>query len=715
MKRLGSLCLIALTFIVMLAQFGLAQAQSGKSPAISLVADRVEFDPISQVLVASGNVQIFRNDQVLTAEKLIYDQRKHRITVPGSLTLVSGTELTTRAQSAVLDTDLENGLIRGAEILIGQQLQLVAEEFHRTDGRFKILTKTVASSCHVCAKNPVPFWQIRSRRVIHDELERRLYFENATLQVLGVPIFHAPNLRIPDPTVDRATGFLVPKFSDSTTLGIGVEIPYYVTLGDHADLTLTPELYSRGSVLINADYRKNFKRGWVKVDTDFTLSDSLTTRSVRSSISAEGHFELANEIELDFGVEAASDKDFREDYQIGDYEQDRLTSFLTLRRTRKNDYVSLSTAYIQSLRKNEVDTQIPLVLPEFYARKTWNEPYLGGKLGLTAQSVTLLRDNGNKFFRAGLIVDWQRDWTFKNGLMMSAYGEVDNSVYTTRNYPPLLGNPSYSESIPTAALDFRLPLARQVGRVTHVLEPRLQLVWSPKTARLNPNEDSVQVEFEDNNLFSHNRFPGFDNSELGARANIGVSYTRFDPNGWNVGVTVGQVLRFDDLGQFSTGTGLDGRHSDFVSTFSISFRDKIDFVNRMLFDRNFDLSKNEAQLTLNFNRLSTKGTYVWLEKDVVAGASDRRHEASMAAVYRHDDYWSYSAEWRHNFITQRPTSGAFGVKYENECVAVNLSLSLQYEGSGIVRPTKELGLTVELAGFGNKKRNKRYARRCAAL
>lgn len=715
MKRMGSVFLVALTLVVMLMQLGMVQAQQSKNSRISLVADHVAFDPVSQILIAKGNVQIFRDNQVLTTDSLVYDQRKGRITVPGPLTIVSGKVLTTRAHSAVLDANLENGLIRGAEILIGQQLQLVAEEFHRTDGRFKILTKTVASSCRVCKNNPIPFWQIRSRRVIHDELERRLYFENATLQVLGVPVFHTPKLRIPDPTVNRATGFLVPKFTESSTLGFGAEIPYYLTLGDHADLTLTPELYSRGSVLINADYRKRFKRGWVDIKTEFTLADSLTSRAMRSSISAEGHLDLPNDFKLDFGIEASSDKAFRNDYQIGDHEQDRLTSFAILQRTRENSYISLSTAYIQSLRLVEIDTQIPLVLPEIYARKTWNEPYFGGKLGLTAQSVTLLRNNDNKFFRAGLNIDWQREWTFRNGLKVSAYGGLVNNVYTTRNYPPGLINASYSESIPTAALDFRLPLARQSGRVTHVIEPRLQLVWAPKSGRTNPNEDSVQVEFEENNLFSYNRFPGFDKTERGAHANIGISYTRFDPNGWNLGVTVGQVLRFDNLGQFSTGTGLNGVNSDFVSAFNISYQDKFDFVNRMLFDKNFDLSKNEAQLTLNFDRLTAQSTYVWLEKDVVAGASDRRHEASLAAVFQHDDYWSYSAEWRHNFVTNRPTSGAFGLKYENECVAVNLSLSLQFEGSGIVRPTKELGLTVELAGFGNKKRNKRYAHKCSVL
>ncbi|MCP5072180.1 MAG: LPS-assembly protein LptD [Rhodobacteraceae bacterium] len=711
---MATACWTVLTCMLLLLQVNIGSAQTSGKQRISLLADQITFDPTSKILVASGNVQIIRGEEILTTERVIYDQLNKRLTIPGPLIIVVGEDLTTRAQSAILDEDLQNGLIRGAEVLIMQQLQLVSEEFHRIDGRFKVLTKTISSSCHVCEKNPVPFWQIRSRRVIHDEQERRLYFENATMRVLGVPIFYTPKLRVPDPSVDRATGFLVPHFSTSNTLGYGIEIPYYVTLGDHADLTFRPEFYSKGSILVNGQYRRRYINGRVSVDGAFSLADELTNKSFRGSISAAGRFQLRREFELDFGIEVASDDEFRSDYSIGDEDQDRLTSFLTLRRSRRNSYVSISTSYIQSLRTNEIDQEIPLVLPEFFARKTWAEPYLGGKFGLTAQSVTLLREDGSEFFRAGLNVDWQRDWILNNGLIVTAHGEVANNLYYTENYPAF-GNSTLTEITPLAALDFRLPLSRQAGRATHVIEPRLQLVWSPDRARNNPNEDSVQVEFEETNLFSYNRFPGFDDSERGLRANIGVSYNRYDPEGWNYGVTVGQILRAHDLGQFNSGTGIDRKNSDYVSAISLSYQGKVDFVNRTLFDNDFNLSKNEAQLALNFDKFSTEATYVWLEPDVVAGASDRRHEATIEAAYRHSDYWTYLAEWRHNLLTGKPTSGEFGIRYENECVTVNLSLSLQYAGSGIVRPTRELGLSVELAGFGNKRRNKKYAHRCATL
>jgi LPS-assembly protein len=241
----------------------------------------------------------------------------------------------------------------------------------------------------------------------------------------------------------------------------------------------------------------------------------------------------------------------------------------------------------------------------------------------------------------------------------------------------------------------------------------VQLVWNRDKQTPTPNEDSVQVEFEESNLFSTNRFPGFDRQELGFRANVGVNYTRYDPSGWNLGATAGRIIRAKDLGQFSAGSGLSGKNSDWVSAFTLSFPNNFQMTNRTLFNSKFQLSKNETGMAFTVKQLRTEANYIWLEKDVVAGASDRRQEATLKFVFTPSDNWQYLAKWRHDFITKSPIEGDFGVKYTNECVEINLSLSLQYAASGNVQTRKELGLTVALVGIGSQARRERRRRSCA--
>ena len=713
-KQYLFVCLVS--FLVLPYSIIPAQAQSKvieqKRP-ISLIADSVQFDPKSGLFIASGNVQVFSGRQLLKTNSIVYDQRNGVLSVPGPMTLTEG-DLVTRAQRAELDKDLRNGLIEGAELLIQQQLQLVSKKMHRQNGKFKILDKAIATTCVICENNPTPIWRIRSRRIIHDEEAKHLYFEKATLDVLGVPVLFLPNLRVPDPSMRRAAGFLVPNFKQSNTLGYGVEIPYYLPLGNHADLTLNARAYTKDSFLLNPQYRRELKQGQFKIDGFFTLADSLTERDNRSSLNVNGLFQLKGEIDLEFGIEVASDRAFRDDYGVGFENKDRLTSFINVHRTRKDSFISISSSVIQSLRAVEIDQEIPLVLPEIYARKVWTDPVFGVKMGLTAQSVNLQRKRNNEFSRFGIVTDVQKNWTSRNGLIVGGYAGIAAISYNTKNISSVEDG-SVTELVPTAAADLRWPLSRQDGRVTHTIEPRVQLVWSPKDARSNPNEDSVQVDFEENNLFSINRFPGYDTSERGVRTNIGVSYTRRDPLGWAYGLTLGQVLRPDDLKQFGMGSGLDGTNSDYITAINLSYTDQLKLTNRTLFDNHLAIGKNEMQMDMNFDNFLTQASYVWLEQDVVAGSSDRTHEASLGLQYKNDDFWTFLGKWRQNLETGRSTSGEFGVRFENECIAMNLSYSLQFEGSGIKRATRELGLRVELAGLGNKKRNKKYAQRCASF
>ena len=84
---------------------------------------------------------------------------------------------------------------------------------------------------------------------------------------------------------------------------------------------------------------------------------------------------------------------------------------------------------------------------------------------------------------------------------------------------------------------------------THVIEPVAQFIWASSNAEVLPNEDSVLVEFDEGSLFSLDRFPGSDAVERGPRANLGVTWTRYDPSGWSMGVTLGRVFREADLDQ----------------------------------------------------------------------------------------------------------------------------------------------------------------------
>jgi LPS-assembly protein len=724
LKNLSRVLLVtALTAFYLSGALAQTQASSQSKDPVGLFADNIDYDTAAKILTATGNIRIISNGQVLTADKVIYDQALGRLRIPSGFTITNTDGSIVTGTDANISSDLSNTVIRGARVLIAEQFQMAADQLQYVEGRFKVLDRVVASTCYVgktnagfCQLKPTPFWQIRSKRVIHDELEKQLYFENARLEVLGLPIFYAPLLRLPDPTVDRATGLLTPTFLTSDILKFGAKIPYFIAIDDHSDATVTAFVSSVGSFVVEGQYRRQTTRGQYQLNGALLLVDGIEDNAFRSTLKGNGRFTLTSDYDWGFEVDVASDKTFRAQYGYEDDDdlsaQDRLFSEIFLERNRKNSFLKASASIFQSLRTAEIDAQIPLVFPDVYYRDVQEEPLLGGKLGFTANTTTLLRGNDDRFTRIGVEADWQRQWSLSNGLLLGARGELDAEYYLlSDNYTGFAGS-SANRITPTISADIRWPLAKVIGAATHIIEPIVQIVWNEDSINSTPNEDSVQVEFEESNLFSTNRFPGFDRQELGLRANIGVNYTRYDPSGWNLGATVGRVFREKNLLQFSNASGLAGKNSDWVSAFSISFPQSFELTNRTLFDSDFNISKNETSLNFTYKRIEAEATYLRLQREVVAGANDPRSEVALKLVFTQDYNWSYLAEWRHDFVTGTATEGEFGIKYANECIEIDLSLSLQFVASGNVRPSKELGLTVSMVGIGNQARKQRRKSGC---
>jgi LPS-assembly protein len=255
-------------------------------------------------LVATGNVEAMFEGRRLKAHSITYDSTTETLSIKGPMALQDGDETLILADQAELDRDMANGLLTGARIVMNTQVQLAANAMARIDGRYSQLYKVSVTSCRICETGQPPLWQIRARRVIHDQEERQLYFDDAQLRVLDVPILYLPRLRLPDPTLDRATGFLFPSFYNSSLLGNGIKVPYFIRLGDHRDLTLTPFVTDKTRTL-ELRYRQAFVNGDLTINGAIS-DDDLGVSSTRGYLFAEGEFELKNDFKLSFDIEYTS-------------------------------------------------------------------------------------------------------------------------------------------------------------------------------------------------------------------------------------------------------------------------------------------------------------------------------------------------------------------------------------------------------------------------
>ena len=703
------------TAVAALIALALALPAGGQqsAPPATLIADEIRFERDTQVIRAIGGVEIFHQGARLRATALIYDGKTDRLEIIGPIILTEASGRTIIfADEAELSGDLRNGVLRSARVVLDRQLQIAATAIERVEGRYIRLQNAIASSCEVCADNPVPLWEIRAARVIHDQQERQIYFDNASFRVMGVPLAWLPRLRLPDPTLERATGFLTPSLRANDATGTHLRLPYFFMLGPHADLTLTPWVGIGASDTVELRSRQAFGTGGIEINGALSRDD-LTDDAFRGYLSVLGQFALANGYALDLNLNDVTDRGYLTTYGFPD--TDLLENTLRISRANRDSYVAFGAAGYASLRESGETPPTRVLQAEVTRRFTPGA--VGGiaTAGFEALSYYRRSDStgpsGRDVTRLSGFFDWRRDTILPGGILLAFEGALHGDVYATEQDSTFEG--TQTRLAPFLGVELRYPLARQDrGGITHLIEPVVQLTWSDVTGDAVPVEDSRIVEFDEANLFALDRFPGQDQRETGLRANLGLGYTRTDPLGWSLGVTGGVVLREADTGQFTPGSGLDGLRSDYLLAAFFQSATQWQVMNRALFSSGLDFTSNELSLNWQGQAHQLGTTYTWLAADPAEGRPVDIGEWALAAQYEISRGWLASANWRYDMVADTPTRAGLTIGYVNECLDVEFSIERRYTESATLEPATEFGLTVALNGFGAQRSGRSHTRSC---
>ncbi|MGS4946738.1 LPS-assembly protein LptD [Meridianimarinicoccus sp. RP-17] len=679
---------------------GTAHAQdAGETTA--LVADLVRIDG-NERLIAEGNVEVFTRGRRLRASRIVYDRSTDRVQIDGPIELRDADGTVVLADAAELDTDLTEGILQGARVVLNDQLQIAGAEMTRRGGRFSDLRQVAASSCQVCARGQTPLWEIRADRVIHDQETAQVYFYNARFRIAGVPVFYLPALRVPDGSDPRVRGFLPPSFVASSSLGNGIRLPWFLPLGDHADVTLIPYVTEDDSTTLEARYRQAFVRGDLLIEG--AASEDRLESGTRGYLFATQTYALPNGFNLTADVELTSDDAYLRDYGFSD--KDRLDSAIAVSRVRPGELIAADITHFQSLRADSDDSGDPDLVA--YAR--WDQrmqmPGVGGwfDFDLAAQAFRREsaadidgRDMAQLRGRAG----WRNTYTGPGGLRLA--GEADLTLDLKRITDDSRFETTQAGLWPQGALTLSWPLIRPgAGGSYQILEPVAQIAHSADSGIESPNDDSTAVALDTGNILSLNRFPGLDRSETGTRANLALRWSARDTDGVRIALTGGRIYRFSDTDQFSASSGLAGRRSDWLAQVDLDIADEIRFRTLALLDDDLDLSIFEARLGWNGpGRLVLASNYIWQSADRDANLTEDVSEVYAAASLPLTRTWSARGELRRDFTVGRTNRSGLVLAYANECVRVDLSVTRRFRATNDVEATTTYGFTVELAGFGS--------------
>lgn len=663
-----------------------------------------------RTLIAAGGVVVWYQGARLVASRIVVDGPTGTLTIEGPIHLSRpgaadpDAEAVLIADSGQLDRELQDGIIRGARLVLARELQLAAAEATRTgNGRTTTLRQVVASSCQICASDPTPLWEIRAHSITHDAETRLLTFDRPQFRAFGVPLAAVPfTVTAPDPTVERRTGFLRPQFRTTSSLGFGVKVPYFVTLGDHADVTVTPYVSADRTRTLELRYRQAWTKGVTEWNGAITRDD-IRPDETRGYLFGNALFDLPHGYRLGVQVQAVSERAYLLDYDITD--ADRLWSGFTLERVTRDRLFFGRVGNYRSLREDEDNSTSPAQVADVIWQRRFTPDYIGGQ-GLLEWSVHAHRrpsdqdQLGRDMARASVGLDWRRSEILPGGVVGAALAGLNADIYRIAQdsgYDDL-----EARADPMLGVELRWPLIGGSDGATHMVEPVAQILYSPPGGDGDiPNEDSRLIEFDEGNLFSESRFPGWDARESGLRANLGVTWTRLDPTGWSLALTGGRVFRTEADLDFPPNSALSGTSSDWLVSAQYDSGTGLAIANRALFDDDLDMSRNELRLGWLRDDLQLSAGHLWLDgyaQDDTAVPDISELVANVGWQIR--EGWWGSAETRYDFVADQAQRASLDVTYRNECLTVEMGVSRRFTSSDNVNPETSVGFSVRLGGFG---------------
>lgn len=658
-----------------------APAAPPEDQPVTFTAQEVEYDQNRALVVARGRVEAWQGGRILRADEFTYDRNTGVATARGNVQLIESDGQVVFADSVVLENQFRDGVLEGLRGLLVQNGRVAAAGARRTDGNFLDLSRVVYSACDPCRDDPLapPLWQLRARTATLDQAARQARYRDAVVEFAGVPVLWTPYLQHPTGSAPRQSGFLSPTFGITSFLGAFVVTPYYWAIDESQELILRPQIATREAPNLGLEYRRRFNFGEIEAEGSlgYLSGDDDTSRGFAGHIFSRGRFHLDETWRAGFDLNRATSEDYLRIYRYG--ARRLLTSSVFTEGFWGPDaYARVDSSIFQGLRETDDNGRIPIVLPNVYF--DWRAPRdaLGGTFTFDTWNFATFRDRGTDTQRAAVRLAYSLPMADRLGGLWTLRAVSDLAAY---GYSDLSGAPNFSTTGNDggtargnirAALDWRMPFIRSAGDYGHqVIEPRIQVVGGPVTGRQAdvPNEDSIDLEFTDANLFSLNRFGGRDRQEGGTRIDYALRGAWYFPNGGLAEGLAGASYRTQrEGGPFYAGSGLETRASDYVARARLMPTSWLEFMGRGRFaQEDGDMRFLDLSSTVYLDTGTSLTAGYLLTPAVPYLNPVRQREEVAAGITQRIGNWRFSAYGRFDINADRPVAVTAAAGYEDEC------------------------------------------------
>ncbi len=613
---------------------------------------------------ASGNVELFRLDQHMATEQVLYDPVKEVVTLPGRVDYEDQQVWVTGQEGYYSFTDESGHFSMINYGLTGTSANGSAEYIQLTGGNTTQLHKLNYTSC----PGDHPDWQLQARELELKHEEGWGVARGAKLLFKGIPVVYAPYFTFP---IDdrRKSGFLFPGLSQTNDSGLEFSVPWYWNIAPNQDATLEPRYFTKRGFMLTGQYRLLTQRTNAKLNFDYMPHDRFRNED-RYHYFLEHNAYPKRRWNSQIILDRVSDDRYFQDFgtNLAETSIQFLRSSGTLSGTGRYWDFELMADDFQVID----DTITPENQP--YRRlprlSYWLDHPLGHSglfAGLNSELVYFDRNLGVTGTRLDLYpnIYWSRysSWGFIKPGVGLRYTKYD------LDYHGAPGDESPDRSTPIASLDAGLVFDRTTAKGDlQTLEPRLFYLYVPyKNQDDLPNFDTAEFTFGYSQLFNTNRFAGSDRQGDANQLSVAVTTNKYDGltgrSLWSL--SLGQIFYFEEQQvQFGDVPPQNPDSSPFLGEFAWYFSSRFSAVTGV----QWNWQRNEIDVgTIGFSYRGKSGERMRVDYRY---RRDRVDQVDFRVFWPINESWRILSRVNYSFADNDMLEIQGGLEYESCCWAL---------------------------------------------
>ncbi|MDA9684806.1 hypothetical protein N9U33_04390 [Candidatus Pelagibacter bacterium] len=564
-------------------------------------------------------------------------------------------------------------------------------------------SKSIFTICDYRENDKCPPWTIQASKMLHDNIKKTIYYDNALIKVYDIPIFYIPKLSHPDPTVDRRSGFLPPTLTNSKNLGTGISLPYFFDIGRDKNFTLTSKIFVDENPLILGEYHQAFLNSNFLADFGFTEGYKKTNSTKKSGEKSHFFSKFVKNFTGDDGsknsfslaIQDVSNDKYLKLYKINsnlvDYNKDTLENHINFTHERDDLFFGLNASIFETLKESYED-KYEYILPEITIDKNLLNNDRFGNLDLQTNISTHLYDT-NKL--KNFIVndfDWRsKDIFLENGFNTKILGNLRNINYEVKNVDEYKEDTT-SELFGALGLFSKISLLKKQSNSEHLLTPKFLLRYAPGSMR---NETSGS-RLTPSSAFNLNRLSNINNFETGISGTLGFDY-KATTKGKEFDFSIAQVINDDENNKMPDKSSLNEKVSDLVGSTNLKLSKNFSLNYNFALDQNYqDLNFNELGVDMNFGPINFDFNYLQEKKHI--GNQDY---FTTKINLQNKDQGTFSFETKRNLITDSSEFYNLSYEYINDCLRAGLVYRREFYNDSELEPENSLMFKITLTPFGS--------------